>query len=322
MSISSDTENRIISAANTLYLESGSERFPTVDAVRRAARADMNTTTLVMKSWRRQQTAVPETVRSTVPDSLRSSWLEHHESALVDLWESAQAEANQHLETAQAAWDVERTEAETMRAELSSAFEDQAVELERITGEWDAAVKRAETAEADAQEIQTALNTVEQQAVHQQAKSESLESRLSDAQDAQKSAEVREKTAFDNAQAQEKISAELRAKMADVEQRITAAETQATERSAALKNAEQNYNKVISEMKADWQNRLDTVEKKAAEDVSELRVTLNNVRELLLESEKMGIKHSTNNDSLKERIEQLEQENSKIKNQQTKHSKK
>jgi hypothetical protein len=43
LSIPADVRERVIAAAVELYEQAGRERFPTVDAVRRASRADMNT---------------------------------------------------------------------------------------------------------------------------------------------------------------------------------------------------------------------------------------------------------------------------------------
>lgn len=69
MDIGSDIPARIIAAAEQLY-EADSERFPTVDQVRRAARADMNSTSTVMKEWRRRQTAAPAVVVVAIPERI------------------------------------------------------------------------------------------------------------------------------------------------------------------------------------------------------------------------------------------------------------
>ena len=54
--INEETRNRIIAAANQLFEQAGRASFPTVDAVRRTARANMNDASAVMKDWRRMQT--------------------------------------------------------------------------------------------------------------------------------------------------------------------------------------------------------------------------------------------------------------------------
>lgn len=50
-----------------LYDQADRENLPTVDAVRRAARADMNTASAVMKEWRWVQTAPAAII---VPDDV------------------------------------------------------------------------------------------------------------------------------------------------------------------------------------------------------------------------------------------------------------
>ena len=85
MEISSEIRNRIIAIVEQFYQEGGNDRFPTVDQVRWAARADMNTTSLVMKEWRRQQTAVLAMVVVAVPERVQ----EVMKSALATLWGEA-----------------------------------------------------------------------------------------------------------------------------------------------------------------------------------------------------------------------------------------
>ena len=180
MDTHNDTENRIITTANRLFEEAGRERFPTVDAVRRAARADMNTTTLVMKQWRRQQTAQPEAVRSNVPDALRTSWLQQNETALNELWEQAQTLANESLETAQSAWEQERREADEMRAELSAAYELQAGELERVTTELNDASDRASVAEREVASLQSRVDDAERNSASLKENNNALDVKVSD----------------------------------------------------------------------------------------------------------------------------------------------
>mgnify|MGYP006204349805 CR=1 FL=1 len=65
--IPADVRERIIAAATDLFEQSGRETMPTVDAVRRAARVDMNAASAVMKEWRRAQTAQAAPVAVAVP---------------------------------------------------------------------------------------------------------------------------------------------------------------------------------------------------------------------------------------------------------------
>jgi len=126
MEINPEVRDRIIDAAERLYAEANRERLPTVDQVRRAARADMNTTSIVMREWRRAQTARPASVTVDVPERVQ----EVMQAAVATVWREAQELANESLAAAQQAWEVERAEADTLRTELAEAYEQQAVELE------------------------------------------------------------------------------------------------------------------------------------------------------------------------------------------------
>jgi chromosome segregation ATPase len=125
MDINTEIRTRIVAAAEQLFVEAGSDRFPTVDEVRRAAKADMNTTSTVMKQWRREQVAAPATVAVSVPESVKDAAL----AATAQMWSNAQELANESLDVAKKAWEAERVEADTMRAELADAYESQATEL-------------------------------------------------------------------------------------------------------------------------------------------------------------------------------------------------
>jgi len=125
MEISTEIRTRIITAADQLYQEADRERFPTVDQVRRAARADMNTTSVIMKEWRRQQTAAPAAVAAPIPDRVRDAAL----ASAAITWSESQELANESLDIAKAAWETEREAADAMRAELADAYESQATEL-------------------------------------------------------------------------------------------------------------------------------------------------------------------------------------------------
>ncbi|WP_161558044.1 DNA-binding protein [Pseudomonas aeruginosa] len=122
---------RIFKEADRLYDELGRERFPPVPDVRRAARADMNTVTRVMKEWRQLQTAKPELVQVELPPAL-------HQAALglgAALWTEALELANANLRKAEADWAQEREDMESTRVELSQLYEEQQGELERARDE-------------------------------------------------------------------------------------------------------------------------------------------------------------------------------------------
>lgn len=57
MELTKETRDRIFAAADELFEQNGRDGFPTVDAVRKAARVNMNDASSGMKEWRRAQTA-------------------------------------------------------------------------------------------------------------------------------------------------------------------------------------------------------------------------------------------------------------------------
>ncbi|ASL29052.1 DNA-binding protein [Azotobacter chroococcum] len=125
--IPADVRDRVLQAAEELYEQNGREAMPTVDAVRRQARVDMNAASVVMREWRRAQRAQSAPLAVTVPEAVTQA----HSTALVVLWQTAQQLANESLRAAQAAWETERSEAERDRQEIADAYERQAREREQ-----------------------------------------------------------------------------------------------------------------------------------------------------------------------------------------------
>jgi DNA repair exonuclease SbcCD ATPase subunit len=124
--IPADIERRIITAADQLYEDGGKQAFPGVEAVRRKARANMNHTTSVMKAWRRAKFAAMAPVANDVPAEVRNA----ADQLLHGLWSTACEAANDNLRMAQTGWELERSEAEQTRVELSAAFDQQTAELQ------------------------------------------------------------------------------------------------------------------------------------------------------------------------------------------------
>lgn len=126
--IPADVRERVISAAADLYEQSGRERFPTVDAVRRLSRADMNAVSSVMKEWRQAQTTQVAPVAVAVPEAIQQA----NAAALAALWLNALDLGNQNLRNAQSGWEKERQELDDMRGELATSYEQQAAEFEAV----------------------------------------------------------------------------------------------------------------------------------------------------------------------------------------------
>ena len=104
MELAKDTRDRIFAAADSLYEQAGRAAFPTVDAVRKVARVNMNDASAGMKEWRRAQTAQAAPVAVQVPEAVQQA----SSAALASLWKEAQELANESLRAAQAGWDAER----------------------------------------------------------------------------------------------------------------------------------------------------------------------------------------------------------------------
>ncbi|MES2257430.1 MAG: DNA-binding protein [Pseudomonadota bacterium] len=71
MNINPDIQKRIFEAAAQLHSESGHADFPTVDAVRRLARTNMNDTSIAMKLWRAMQTTATSPPPASIPDAMQ-----------------------------------------------------------------------------------------------------------------------------------------------------------------------------------------------------------------------------------------------------------
>lgn len=206
--INPEVVKRIEAVADKLYEAVEREHFPKVDAVRREAKADMNTTSAVMKEWRRKQTASPAPVIDDLPEEIKAAAL----SLVSTLWKQSQDIANDSLNKARQSWEAERLEMEEHRAELSEAFDTLESELKDTNKELDQVNKTAEeAAAAAAKEIDglTLKVASQSEAINQ------LQSDLSKSQavEAEKS----------------ELIAELRAELASEKQRSADLEKQHTE---------------------------------------------------------------------------------------------
>lgn len=183
MEMNKDTRERIFAAADTLYTQAGRSAFPTVDAVRKAARVNMNDASAGMKEWRRAQTALTSPVAVKVPDAVQQA----SSAALVALWQEAQELANESLRAAQTGWDAERIEADTLNKQMADAYELQATELEaaaaRITESERVIAEAAILAESNRQgleESRNALLAMQQRAAIAEERAQEIDRRAAD----------------------------------------------------------------------------------------------------------------------------------------------
>lgn len=159
MKPASDILERIYAAADSLFEQNGRAAYPTVDAVRKTARVNMNDANGGMREWRRNQMARAAPVPVSVPAVITQA-----QAALVaELWQTAQALAGESLVAAQSAWDAERTQLEALNREMADSFETQAAELETVQGQLRSQFEQAERAAASSARLQLALDALQAQ---------------------------------------------------------------------------------------------------------------------------------------------------------------
>lgn len=181
--IPAEARKRILDAAQRLYEAADRERFPTVADVRREARSDMNTTSVVMREWKRQQTARPAPVAVAVPEAVQQASSE----ALALVWRAAQEVANASLRGAQQQWEAERQELIESEREVSAEVDSLENRLATATEMLDEAHRQRELAVNNSAQLAEQLERLraglaEQRSATEQAKAraEEIEHRAAD----------------------------------------------------------------------------------------------------------------------------------------------
>lgn len=171
METSPTVRERIITAADALYEESGRRNIPTVDAVRKLAKVNINDASNCMRDWRRANATPADTPKIQVPDTLQQACM----SMLHALWTEAVTLSGETLRMAQAGWDAERADSKILSEQVASACAAQDEELcmarseiEKITQEnvqlnalLTASHNRADAAERSVMELRTATSKAE-----------------------------------------------------------------------------------------------------------------------------------------------------------------
>ena len=130
--IPADVRERVIAAAADLFEQSGRQTMPTVDAVRRAARVDMNAASAVMKEWRRAQTAQAAPVAVAVPESVQQA----SSAAVATIWQQAQELADVRQQLAEAVSRADKADARI--AEIEHRAADLRAELVKVQAKAEA----------------------------------------------------------------------------------------------------------------------------------------------------------------------------------------
>lgn len=207
MELTKETRDRIFAAADSLYAQADRAAFPTVDAVRKTARVNMNDASVGMKEWRRAQTAQAAPVAVQVPEAVQQA----SSAALSVLWHEAQELANESLRAAQAGWDAERIEAETLNKQMADAYEAQAVEREADQAVFRQISVDAELLAVDVKKRQAELDELNLKLAAAAAATETAEARTVEIE--RRATELR--TELDHAHQE---AAQGRAELADVRQ--------------------------------------------------------------------------------------------------------
>jgi colicin import membrane protein len=236
--VSNESVKRITVAADQLYEENGKTSLPNVDAVRRRARVNMNDASIVMRVWRRAQTAAAAPLSAAIPETVQQA----SNALLAALWKVATDSANANLQAAQAGWELERGEAEECRQQISNAFDLQADELSAAQERLRILEQKLAAQTAQAATQADALNSMTQRASAAEAKVATLEARIQEIEKragdlrmelnlAHANAEQARRTAADSAEADQ---AQL-ARLNDALMRRVEADAVAREEAARLR---------------------------------------------------------------------------------------
>lgn len=177
INVNPDVRARIVSAIEELYDQLGrSDQFPTHAEVRAKAKADMNTCSIVYREWKRHQTAKPSLVAIEVPESVSQA----HREAVALIWSAAQDQANAHLREAEAKWELERSDSETMRRELAEAYEGAVASTEDACIALSAAKTEVDQLRQQNLSLSQQLAEVRESLVEQSTRAEENERRAND----------------------------------------------------------------------------------------------------------------------------------------------
>jgi hypothetical protein len=167
--VGADVKDRILKAAQALV---DKNEPTTVDAVRRLAKTSMNDTVLVMREWRRAQSAVPAPVEVAVPEAVTKAGT----ALMAQIWKEAHWRATTSLLEARQAWEIEKERLQNELAEQVEAVDRQTADTALTEARWleaqaatAAAVTSAEVRAAEAaRQIAALMETAHDAATREQ----------------------------------------------------------------------------------------------------------------------------------------------------------
>lgn len=167
METSPVVRDRIIAAADKLYEESGHRNIPTVDAVRKLAKVNINDASNCMREWRCTHANPAEAPQLQVPEKLQLTCT----TALYAMWTEAVNLSSETLRMVRAGWDAERAETEALSEQIASAcaaqeeellaaksaIEKQTEEIVRLNEQLATSQRRADAADSSVVELRAAV---------------------------------------------------------------------------------------------------------------------------------------------------------------------
>ena len=245
MDTSTDVRDRITAAADTLYDESARRAFPTVDAVRKLAKVNINDASVCMREWRRAHAPQSNQPEHPVPEKLEQTC----KHALHALWAEAVQLCGETMRMAQAGWDAERADADSMNEQIATAcaaqeaellaarieIENQTQEIARLSQLLLASQRRTDAAENSAAELHIRASHAEARSMELGRHADDLRKAL-DQVHATHTAATGEQAALLSAQAEHLVS--LRSELEAARQKLdTSAATAREDLLAAIKEA-------------------------------------------------------------------------------------
>lgn len=275
MEISKEARDRIFAAANMLYEQAGHVGiFPTVDAVRKLAKVNMNDASAGMKEWRRAQSAQAAPVAVQVPEAVQQAG----SAAVAALWQEAQDLANESLRAAQAGWEAERIEAETLTKQIGDAYEALVANFDAAQLEIGATRASLDQAEANAREFESKLDATTQALTAAEAATVTAEARIVEIK--HRADELRVELDYshqETAQAREELAAVRQAHQVEIEALRAAMASQQARTDDAVAKAEGAAGALKAELTALHAKHADAA-REAAATTDALRSDLATVR--------------------------------------------
>jgi chromosome segregation ATPase len=146
----------------------------------------MNDASTAMREWRQRQIDKAKRSDLPVPVALDRSFRQ----ALEAIWSAAQVAASQALDEAQAAWDIERQEAQTLICQMGEAFDAQSREIQEAREGVEACERRRRDLRVQTEDLQAQLAQCQADALH--AKAEAAQAMIKAEEAERRAADLRQ----------------------------------------------------------------------------------------------------------------------------------